>query len=64
MVCRSDIYSSTPIDGDGGNSIKGGTVGLILNGPGEGYREHFKVEFLNGIVWWVGPHEIEPYVGS
>ena len=32
VVCRTDVYSSTPIDGDAGdtNMIKAGTVGLIM----------------------------------
>ena len=59
----SDIYSATPIDGLDCNQINGGTVGIIISGPqmALGYRDHYQVCFLHNIMWWVGPHEIEPY---
>jgi len=63
VQCVSDIYSSSPIDGDGGNRINGGTVGLIITGPSPdlGFKNQYQVQFLNNIVWWVNANEIEPY---
>jgi|TARA_B100001778_G_C18292513_1_gene495972 hypothetical protein len=66
VVCKTDIYSSVAIDGDGGgtNRVQAGTVGLIISGPqpAKGYREHFYVQFLKDIKWWVRADEIEPYI--
>jgi len=61
----ADIYSSPPIDGDHNtNRIRGGTIGVIISGPDKekGYPQHCQVQFLNNIMWWVGFHEIEPYI--
>ena len=52
VVCRTDVYSSSPIDGDAGNK----------NMIPAGFRNHFQVQFLGKILWWVRPDEIEPYV--
>jgi hypothetical protein len=60
----SNIYSSTPIDGLAqGNQIAAGTVGVIVSGPQPelGFKNHYQVNFLNNIIWWVGSHEIQPY---
>jgi len=61
VASRADIYSSTPIDGDeASNRIDGGTVGLIISGPQPGFEDHFQVQFLHNILWWVRHNEIEP----
>ena len=65
VVCRTDVYSSVPIDGSGGsNMIPAGTVGLIVaRGDDQaGFKNHFQVQLLGKILWWVRPDEIEPYV--
>ena len=66
VVARQDIYSSVAIDGDDGSSnrVQAGTVGLIVSGPNPslGYKEHFYVQFLKDIKWWVRADEIEPYI--
>jgi len=65
VQCVSDIYSSPPIDGDADTTrITGGTVGVIISGPQPdvGYPEHYKVQFLKNIIWWVRHNEIEPYL--
>ena len=63
VKCRSTLYSS-PSDHDKASRISAGTIGLILGGPNPalGYPHDYQVQFLNNIVWWVGPHEIEPYL--
>lgn len=63
-MCTKDIYSSTPIDGDGGkeNAIPHGTVGLILCGPVTERPGQYQVQFLKNIVWWVNGTEIEPFL--
>ena len=65
VVCCKDVYSSLPIDGDQGasNMIKSGTVGLIVKRGDDkgGFKDHFQVQFLGKITWWVRPDEIEPY---
>ncbi len=45
------------------NHIAGGTVGVIISGPRPetGYGHQYQVQFLNNVVWWVDPNEIEPY---
>tara|TARA_B100000131_G_C17996983_1_gene564931 strand:- start:645 stop:893 length:249 start_codon:yes stop_codon:yes gene_type:complete len=62
---RTTIYSSTPIEQLVGtyNHIAGGTVGVIISGPRPetGYGHQYQVQFLNNVVWWVDPNEIEPY---
>lgn len=62
--CRGDIYSAAPIDGTDCNQINAGTVGVIISGPNpkQGYKDHYQVNFLHNIIWWVGSHEIEPYI--
>ena len=66
VVCRTDVYSSTPIDGDAGNTnmIKAGTVGLIMERGDDksGFKDHLRVQFLGKVLWWVRPDEVEPYV--
>ena len=63
--CRTNIYSSTPIEQLAGNhnQIEGGTVGVIISGPRPetGFAHQYQVQFLNNVTWWVNPHEIEPY---
>ena len=63
IKCIADIYSSSPIDGMNSNRIDGGTVGVIISGPRPqtGFTHQYQVQFLHNIIWWVGPHEIEPY---
>ena len=63
-----DLYSSVPIDGPGGDddkSIRKGTVGIIMSNPSAalGYKDHYQVQFLSNILWWVIPEEISPFVG-
>ena len=64
VKCIADIYSSAPIDGADVNQINGGTIGIIISGPrpDQGYKDQYQVQFLNNILWWVGGHEIEPYI--
>ena len=63
VKCRADIYSSSPIDGDNyANHIPGGTVGLIICGPQPGYENHYQVQFLKNVLWWVNGSEIEPHL--
>ncbi len=66
VVCRTDVYSSVPIDGNAGapNMIPAGTVGLVVARGDDtaGFKDHFQVQFLGDIMWWVRPDEIEPYV--
>ena len=66
VTCLKDIYSSSPIDGDANseNRITLGTVGIIINGPQPeaGYKDHYQVQFVGNILWWVLPNEIEPYL--
>ena len=63
VQCIGDIYSSSPIDGDADNNrIDGGTIGIIVSGPKPGYEEHYQVQFLKNILWWVRHDEIEPYL--
>ena len=65
VMCAKDLYSSSPIDGDGGNEnrIPHGTVGMILRGPSEERSAQYQVQFLKDIVWWVNSAEIEPWLG-
>jgi hypothetical protein len=66
VVAKQDIYSSVAIDGEAGSSnrVHAGTVGLVVSGPepASGFKEHFYVQFLKDIKWWVRPDEIEPYI--
>ena len=60
----TDIYSASPIDGDNfTNRVNAGTVGMIVSGPKpeQGYKDHYQVQFLENILWWVRHNEIEPY---
>ena len=62
VKCSQDLYSAAPIDGDNlDNRVAGGTVGVIISGPKPGYEEHYQVQFLRNVVWWVRGHEIHPY---
>ena len=67
VEAEKDLYSSIPIDGaaDLHNSVRKGTVGVILREPDPtlGYRDHYQVQFLSNILWWVLPDEISPYIG-
>ena len=62
-MCSKDLYSSAPIDGDGGNEtgISHGTVGMILQRPNSERSAQYQVQFLKNIVWWVNAAEIEPF---
>ena len=60
----TNIYSSQPIAAEIFiDHIKAGTVGMILSGPkpNQGFSEHYQVQFLKNVVWWVRHNEIEPY---
>jgi hypothetical protein len=61
-----DLYSTSPIDGDGGDDERGivrcGTVGIILDGPTPERQRQYEVQFLKNIVWWVNASEIEPFL--
>ena len=65
VTCDKDLYSSTPIDGDGSDDpsrVPRGTVGIIMNGPRPGHEHYYKVQFLKNVTWWVLPSEIRPYI--
>ncbi len=58
------IYSAQPIAAENfTNCIQAGTIGMILSGPQpkQGFSEHYQVQFLENVVWWVRHNEIEPY---
>ena len=54
---RQDIYSVSPHV-----RIPAGTVGIIISGPRQNYKNHFQVNFVGqSEPWWVNPNEIEPH---
>jgi hypothetical protein len=42
--------------------VEEGTVGLILEGPNPERSDQYRIQFLNGITWWVLGKEIEPHL--
>ena len=51
------IYSTDPH-----HRLAEGTVGIIIQGPRAGYRDHCQVQFVSlGEPWWVNFNEIRPH---
>lgn len=58
VATTKDIYSVDPH-----HRINEGTVGIILSGPVDGYRNHCQVHFVSlAEPWWVNFSEIKPYI--
>tara|TARA_R110000744_G_scaffold256801_1_gene372317 strand:- start:231 stop:479 length:249 start_codon:yes stop_codon:yes gene_type:complete len=66
VTSRTDLHSSSPIDGDAGednpNHVRCGTMGIILKAPTPERKAQYQVQFLKNIIWWVNASEIEPYL--
>jgi hypothetical protein len=65
VTSTKDLFSTIPTDDpdtSDNQSVRSGTLGMIMEGPNEERRGQYRIQFLKNVVWWVNGSEIEPYI--